>query len=157
MTGKQSHPKPAAAITPELNATEVSEGLVVTDRRNMESSRERVIDLIRRWQSENCLIRFTFCSRDTFLEISVPAICRARLDPVDDCAFWIQESEARDDLFYGVHVNLVAADGYEINTIPRGTHPSLQGDCLAILKVPFGDFGVLHAYEMESVDPKKLM
>lgn len=61
-------------------------------------------------------------------------------------------------MFYGVHVKLAVADGYDIINIPREAHPTFKAraDFRVSLRVPFGEFGDLFAYEMERIDRKKL-
>jgi hypothetical protein len=97
---------------------------------------------------------------DHSLEISCPPILYAHLDPIDDSSFWLGEAGPRETgSIYGVHIKLTAADGYEIVNIPSEAHPTfaVRVNFRVSLRVPFGEYGDLFAYELEKPDPKKVM
>src|SRR6185437_10155178 len=126
----------------------------------MQSSREGVLALISRWQSEKCPIKVSFCTVDHALEITCPPILYAHLDSLDHSAFWLSEPGPRDGagMLYGIHVKLTALDGYEITDVKTEAHSSFQFrvNFATCLRVPFGELGDLMAYETEKPDSKNL-
>lgn len=127
----------------------------------MRSSREQVLALISRWQSEKCEIRFEFCTVDHHLEISSLPMYQARLSPMDEHSFFLAEHfrEGYQGSIHTVHIKLANPDGYEITDVPTEAHPTFQArvNIRTILRIPFGEFGDFLAYESEKADPKKVM
>jgi hypothetical protein len=127
----------------------------------MQSSRDEVLALIRRWQSEKCSIKVEFNTVDHSLEINCPPILLAHLDTLDEHAFWLSEPGPREAVgrIYGIHVKLTSADGYEIINIRTEAHPTFQlrVDYSFCLRVPFGASGDLFIYAMEIRDARTIM
>jgi hypothetical protein len=127
----------------------------------MRSSREQVLALISRWQSENCEIKFVFCTVDHHLEISSLPMYQARLSQTDAHTFLLAENfrEGYQGSIHTVYIKLANPDGYEITDISTEAHPTFQArvNIHTILRIPFGEFGEFFAYESEKIDPKKVM
>lgn len=106
------------------------------------------MELIRRWQASNCLVKFDFASTDHSLEMNFPASLYARTSPHDDCAFWLTDATEHGR----VHVKLTAADSYEIVDIQREAHPEfkLRVDYRFSLRVPYAEWGDLFIYEIDT-------
>jgi hypothetical protein len=121
----------------------------------MRSSREQVMDVIKRWQSENCSIRFDFISVDHSLEINCPIYLYASTNPLDDSSFSLVDATRRSR----VNVKLKAADTYDITDIKREAHSTFKDkvDYCFSVTVPYGELGDLYLYELETAGSKKVM
>jgi hypothetical protein len=115
----------------------------------MKASRDEVLELIRRWESENRSITYEFASTDHSLEINCPSFLRASLDPNGPSAFWLSDGERGR-----VRVELRSPDSYDITDLRTEGHPTFKVgvDYVLSLIVPFGDLGTLHLHELENAD-----
>lgn len=118
----------------------------------MKASRDDVLELIRRWESENRSITYEFVSTDHSLEINCPSFLRASLD--SNAAFWLSDGESGR-----VRVELRSADSYDITDLRTEGHPTFKVgvDYVLSLKVPFGDLGTLHLHELEDAELEKVI
>jgi hypothetical protein len=128
--------------------------------KGLKATREHVIELIQRWESENRAVRYDFVTTDHALEINLPEFLCVRRDLNDPAAFWLVvehlEPGVRTDR---VHVKLVSADSYDITDIRKEGHPTfkVKVDYVTCLTVPIGDFGTLYVYELETAEDGKVM
>ncbi len=125
----------------------------------MQSSREEVLALIKRWQSENSEISFVFCTVDHHLEIGSLPIYQASIRDADSFRLCQAVRNADEGSMHTVYVKLVPDEGYDICDVATEAHPTFQARVgwRTILRIPFGEFGDLSLYESEKYDPKKVM
>jgi hypothetical protein len=115
------------------------------------------MDLINRWQYENCSIRFDFISVDHAVEITCPAFLRVSATiPVPGGAdFYLADNTERR----WINVKLPNDDSCDIVDIQRDGHPTfkVKVDYILSLRIPFGNLGDLYIYELETAGSKKVM
>lgn len=125
----------------------------------MQSSRDEVLALIRRWQSENSEISFEFCTVDHHLQIGSLPIYQARIRDADSFKLFQVDRNTDEASMHTVYVKLVPDEGYDICDVATEAHPTFRANVgwRTILRIPFGEFGDLYLFELEKHDLKKVM